>query len=305
MVDSSNQIVFINITPSFENSIAKTIFNNEHSEVFILYLWYDLYIRPNNSKVAKLFFNEDNKDIHSFCPLIIELEAFFLENNIYIDKNSLIINNINEINIIIYNKNDFYIHIKNGTKIANALSLKKVIDPDLVPIENFIANNNKDPNSDANNQLLNNKNKSFLSRKRNNTSNYIESNKKSNKSKKLIKEKNNLQNNILINKIKIKRESIKDFENDIENPIYDIYMKSINNFKNNSFYSQVDLLIKNFTNLADIYWDTTSKALKKLKCLLLYINKGKKGNAKKTFKNFTGSKLYRRKFIIFVFNTKL
>ena len=48
---------------------------------------------------------------------------------------------------------------------------------------------------------------------------------------------------------------------------------------------------------------TTSKALKKLNSLLLYINKGKKGISKKRLKTSIFFELFRRKFIIFIVNS--
>jgi len=71
-------------------------------------------------------------------------------------------------------------------------------------------------------------------------------------------------------------QSLNDYEQEIENPINNIYSKSLNNFKDESFYFQINLLINEFVNLSNLYWETTSKELKKINCLLLYINRGNK-----------------------------
>jgi hypothetical protein len=256
-------------------------------------LWYDLYIKPNDYKKAKLFFIDENKSPPIKAPFLIQLDSFFIENNIYIDNQSTLINDLNDIYINILNKNDFYIHIKNGTKIANSFTLNSKDKLNFDTTQKIISINNN-INSKIN-SINNNMAQLFLNKKRISKINEDRLIGKNDSENINSFGKNNLKQ---INQ-KIKRhKSLNDFEQDIENPIYDIYSKAINNFKEKSFYFQIDLLIKEFVNLSNLYWETTSKALKKINSLLLYINKGKKGNLKKRLKTsiilnyLEGSSLY-------------
>ena len=235
----SNEIIFINLTPIFDKDLKEIQSNNKKSDILNFYLWYDLYLKPNDYKKAKLFFIDENIGSLIRLPFFIQLDSFFIENNICIDYQSMLINDLNDIYINIFNKNDFYIHIKNGTKIAKSflLNYKDKLNFDNAP---KIININNNINS-QNNVRTNNKAQLFLNKKR-------------------ISQINDVK---LIGK------------NDSEN---------INKFGK----------------------DNIKKINKKINCLLLYINKGKKGNLKKRLKTsiilnyLEGSSLYLFRLLIII-----
>lgn len=248
---SSNKIIFINLTPQFNKDLQDANTNRNESDILKFYLSYDLYLKPNSYKKVKLFFLEENIDLLPKISFMIQLEPFFVENNICIDYKSILINDFNNIHVNIFNKNDFYIHIKNGTKVGIQFSIndKAQLNLGIIPNRTNI-NNDIDykKNGRKNNQI-----QSFLSKKRT-IKKDIDKPIEINNSKNI----NNSINNILkkVDKKIRRHKSLNDFEKDIENPIYDIYLNTINNFKGKSFYSQIDLLISDFINLSNLYWET-------------------------------------------------
>ena len=119
--NSSNFIV--DLTPSIcsKNPFAF----NENDKCFELFLWYDAFIKPNDFKNIKLYCNNVIEYFQNQKEYFANIDKYFSDNNIYFKEPFHIIRDFDEIRVILYNKNDFSIHIKNGSKLAYSFKIKK------------------------------------------------------------------------------------------------------------------------------------------------------------------------------------
>ena len=184
--------------------------------------------------------------------------------------------NLKELNVIkvkISNKNEYSIYIKNGTKIAIAYETPNNLN-------NIFASNNNQANINKDNKFINYFNNTF---KDNLSSNIYLSKKRNLKNKMKIKKSETNFNKINVQKFM----NPVDYEKYIEEPIYGLYNKKITDFEKQNLSKKLNSLVIDFNEIIKQYWDTTTKSIKKLQCLLLYIKKGKKGMNKKRLKALT------------------